>query len=208
MLFRFFALTIFFFGLNLFGAITGSKHDLQPAGTLENDDVCVYCHTPNLTANKTYSAPLWTDNKEVKSFVVYGSGSQGEDGVVNSQSMACLGCHDGVNAINSVVNTISPDGIVQTSGFIVGGNDKSKDHPVSVPYIPGASGLRAISTELATSSGHQWQGATTIADLLRGANSDRVECGSCHDPHMGENPTFLRVPINAKSSLCRGCHDK
>jgi predicted CXXCH cytochrome family protein len=42
-----------------------------------------------------------------------------------------------------------------------------------------------------------------------------VECGSCHDPHNVDNPTFLRVSngfLNddntAASGLCLTCHDK
>jgi len=191
----------------LFASIIGSKHDLQPSGDKINDDLCVYCHTPNMPASTFESAPLWSKGEKMESFIIYGSGSDERADLVNSPSMACLGCHDGVNAINSIVNTSSPAGLVQLGRFGLG-MDKSKDHPVSVPYVAGASGLRAINTNLSVSSGRQWQGATTIADLLRGTNSDRVECGSCHDPHMGENPTFLRVPANAKSSLCLGCHNK
>ena len=50
-------------------------------------------------------------------------------------------------------------------------------------------------------------------------NEAFVECGSCHDPHNVDNPTFLRVansdPVGAfaagnggPSSLCLTCHDK
>jgi hypothetical protein len=49
-----------------------------------------------------------------------------------------------------------------------------------------------------------------------------VECGSCHDPHNVDNPTFLRVSNGrvtdvtsgtvdntlAASGLCLTCHDK
>jgi predicted CXXCH cytochrome family protein len=42
-----------------------------------------------------------------------------------------------------------------------------------------------------------------------------VECGSCHDPHNVDNPTFLRVSngflndnTQAASGLCLTCHDK
>jgi predicted CXXCH cytochrome family protein len=50
---------------------------------------------------------------------------------------------------------------------------------------------------------------------LNGVTQPFVECGSCHDPHNVENPTFLRVSngfINdntqAASGLCLTCHDK
>ena len=34
-----------------------------------------------------------------------------------------------------------------------------------------------------------------------------VECASCHDPHTGANPTFLRV-ANTGSAVCLACHNK
>jgi len=58
----------------------------------------------------------------------------------------------------------------------------------------------------------QLSGGTTIEPF--------VECGSCHDPHNVENPTFLRVsngsldangdpdPNTAASGLCLTCHNK
>ncbi|HEX8961957.1 MAG TPA: cytochrome c3 family protein [Rhodocyclaceae bacterium] len=40
-----------------------------------------------------------------------------------------------------------------------------------------------------------------------GANEPSVECASCHDPHNGQNPTFLRVS-NDNSGVCLSCHVK
>ncbi|RMH18455.1 MAG: hypothetical protein D6698_07030 [Gammaproteobacteria bacterium] len=34
-----------------------------------------------------------------------------------------------------------------------------------------------------------------------------VECASCHDPHVSDNPTFLRVDPR-ESQVCLTCHNK
>ncbi|MDO8425938.1 MAG: hypothetical protein Q7T24_00305 [Deltaproteobacteria bacterium] len=69
-------------------------------------------------------------------------------------------------------------------------------------------------------------GDATIADLLRGASNNTVECSSCHDPHFNNksynevdstyansefesNGLFLRrVGGNTGSGVCRTCHAK
>ena len=40
-----------------------------------------------------------------------------------------------------------------------------------------------------------------------GKTNPQVECASCHDPHKGENVTFLRI-ANTQSAVCVTCHVK
>jgi predicted CXXCH cytochrome family protein len=42
---------------------------------------------------------------------------------------------------------------------------------------------------------------------ITGGAQPFVECASCHDPHVTENLTFLRMS-NAGSALCLACHEK
>ena len=93
--------------------------------------------------------------------------------------------------------------------------DLSNDHPVSVQYNQGRASLKDPTTVLTN-----WVGANQISDLLRGPNSDMVECSSCHDPHNGYTATADRADLaaapqvnylrmsNTNSALCLGCHDK
>ena len=177
------------------------------------------------------------------------------DGQVNNPSLACLSCHDGVSSIDSIVNapgsgfnsqagSIKIDQITTAGGFVSGYNDIAKltkiltnTHPISIEFVPGNASLRAKDFTLTNAPGNikPWSGATNIQSLLRGA--DRVECGSCHDPHNGYGDTdgagaqddiystngsalgadanasrmmqvnFLRHS-NKGSALCLGCHDK
>jgi hypothetical protein len=226
------------------GSISGSPHDLTGSTnskisvTGDNGELCVYCHTPHASNVSFTGAPLWNkDDIDATSFTMYGAGAANTAGATiagtaidtnpASPSLACLSCHDGVSAVDSIVNapgsglgsllagTTAIDASLTT---VYGGNigqNLTNDHPVSVIYdtTGAAASLRAITTTLTTtnSSTTAWLGATTVGDLLR---NDRVECGSCHDPHNGglvqgtaTEVNFLRIS-NANSDLCKGCHNK
>lgn len=146
----------------------------------------------------------------------------------------------------AVTNYVSE---VMTSSRLNVGLNLSNDHPVSVTYYDTVASLRPVGTtisginltaELAASAAtfdsanlmsNLWavkgyvSNTATIADLLRGAASDRVECSSCHDPHFNNkswnemdstwgsefesNGLFLRrVGGNTGSGVCRTCHNK
>lgn len=207
--------------------ITSTKHNLSSTstGTIKaaagdnNDEICVYCHTPHAANTAFVGAPLWNKASPGGAFTMYGTtvGGTTGDATPNSPSMACLSCHDGVSAINSMVNAPGSGGYValganvkfgataagtayaMPAGVTNLGIDLRNDHPVSISYDTTKAGLKATTTALTS-----WAGAATIADLLR---NSKVECGSCHDPHEANNGTFLRV-ANAGSALCIGCHAK
>jgi hypothetical protein len=231
---------------NASGTIANSPHNLSALNTDGNAEICVYCHTPHGAGSAFTGAPLW--NKDANTSIAYrmygatandtnGSTIAGTDtlGKPASPSLACLSCHDGVSAIDSIVNapgsgmnsktgtkTIQTNTSTVDNGNLGGtyatlsAVDMTNDHPVSIEYIPGRAGLRATTTVLADTNDKSintglWVGATNVSDLLR---SDRVECGSCHDPHLGysadqsaKQVNFLRY-TNTKSYLCVGCHAK
>lgn len=213
-----------------YAGISGSNHDFsifgasQFSGTFtgDNDEVCVYCHTPHGTTGA--AVPLW--NKSLAfpdGFTVYSSDTLDSipSATPSNISLLCLSCHDGVSAINSVLNSPGPNspGIVAT-GFdqigdlgplgqymnIGGGTpgvgapvDLSNDHPVSMDYDPVAD------TALES---------TPLNGLDARLRNGKVECITCHDPHNGSNganPTgeveFL-VMSNTGSAMCFSCHIK
>ncbi|WP_457598700.1 cytochrome c3 family protein, partial [Hydrogenimonas sp.] len=146
----------------------------------------------------------------------------------SAPSLACLSCHDGVSAINSIVNAPGSGGYTAGGANVAFGTtaagtaftmpagvtqigdatgNLTNDHPVSITYVEGAASLKPVTTAITG-----WSGATTIAGLLR---AGKVECGSCHDPHLGESDTFLRrnaatvgEASNKGSRVCLTCHDK
>lgn len=227
--------------VSLWGApgITGTPHDLTAVAwtgdaTEDNGELCVYCHTPHAANTSFTGAPIWNKGTPTGPFTLYGTtvggttaGLSGDGSTVNASSMACLSCHDGVSAVNSVVNapgsglpSADADTFIGTGAQTLSavatnlaasniGTDLSNDHPVSIEYKEGVAGLRLKTYDISS-----WVGATTIQDVLRKTGGiDYVECASCHDPHNGADSkgassvAFLRV-LNTGSALCLGCHDK
>lgn len=224
------------------GSISGSPHDLSAnalldSNTADNGEICVYCHTPHAANTAFTGAPLWNKATPTGTFDMYGATIAGTNTAATpaSPSLACLSCHDGVSAIDSIVNApgsgmnaVAGSNDINSLAVDYGGNiggtpgtttvgnpDLTNDHPVSIEYIPGRAGLRPVATVLTTLGDNSaWLGATTVEDLLRGVGNDQVECGSCHDPHNGGKTqgtdtevNFLRH-TNQNSYLCLGCHDK
>ena len=205
--------------------VKGSKHELIAGADANeraaaNNELCVYCHTPHAANSEFKGAPIWNKPTPTNtSFQMYGTTLAGNttESSVGDASKACLSCHDGVSGLNAVINGPG-SGNYDPNGSYLGGtkrtmalvenlaigmrNDLTNDHPIGIIYNPGDAGLKPIDTTLTN-----WGANKTIASLLRGPDKNRVECGSCHDPHNSDTGLFLRTN-NAGSALCLGCHDK
>lgn len=209
--------------------VGGSKHDFSLTGdsnfsgtfTGDNDEICVYCHTPHNSYGS--QTPLWNKNLDFSSgFTVYSSSTMNSVPLdpPSTISLLCLSCHDGVGAINSVLNSPGPDsaGITATGddqigdlgplGLFVnigegdpgspGPVDLSNDHPVSIDWDARGSGFHATPTD--------------VRLKLFGSDDDMIECSTCHDVHNGTpfeigGVQFLSMS-NAGSSMCLACHIK
>lgn len=219
------------------GSIVNSKHDLSSglsvnynhAGSQYNQtsQVCVYCHTPH---GGNTSAPLW--NRAVNnasSYSLYNSATMDNTPTtVNGVSLACLSCHDGVQAVDSILNApgsgmgtpttpsathrrmnAASDSVScglchgSTAGSLnhtaaYFGTDLSDDHPISMTY-PSTSDFNAP-----TDAQKGWGGSSANDVKLYGG---KVECASCHNVHDPAAVPFLRI-ANANSALCKKCHVK
>lgn len=196
-------LAIALFADAAFAGIEKSKHDLSYD---RKEEICIWCHTPQRVYTGPADVTLW--NKAIPSVVysVYGAPITGipVDTVPFTLSKACFSCHDGLQAPDIKFDKVEEKGVYPLpSGTTLIGQDMMDRthayHPVSLIYTEGKANLKPTGEML---SG--WQGANTVADLLR---NGKVECVSCHDPHAGDKPAFLRRH-NIKSSLCYGCHSK
>ena len=142
--------------------ILDSKHDLGGAIAGGTDEVCVFCHTPH-GSNTSAAAPLWNKELTTTTFTRYATSTtiDGTNAPIGSVSLACLSCHDGVAAVDAVLNMpgsgMNPQAIYgglnmgafldQKNGTTGGtytpvpvlGADLSNDHPVSIQY--GGGGL-------------------------------------------------------------------
>lgn len=142
--------------------ISNTKHNLG-AGSGGNEfsgttEICVFCHTPH-GADTSASVPLWNRNLEASPQTAYTTyddlGTTSLDGataVVGSVSIACLSCHDGQQAMNTMRNepgsgtgtmTGTWSGTAQTGGILNDtsgkgfpnlGTDLRNDHPVGIQY--------------------------------------------------------------------------
>jgi len=135
--------------------VVSSAHDLSSGGgspqfTSANDQVCVFCHTPH-GSDTTAPVPLW--NKILTPGAAYlrysdlnTAGFESDEAPVGSVSLACLSCHDGTQAMDTVVNAPGRGmGSGNTDGGGVGNQmtgtpvpnlelDLQNDHPISMQY--------------------------------------------------------------------------
>ncbi len=232
--------------------VSKTAHNLssQDGGTLDyyvsdnEDEICIFCHTPH---GGSLDGPLWNRSSPGNTtFTHYttttlDSISAGATRILSDESLICMSCHDGAMAINHVLNPSNRTGtqptiggsndvqivtIAGTIGGVIGksladetsSTDLTDDHPISFSYddalayyTTNGKGTQLHDVAAATGSGVRFYGS-----------KNRVECGSCHDPHVnydsgipdGNDPTadeayrpFLITP-NDGSKLCLACHNK
>lgn len=159
---------------------------------------------------------------------------------VSNESMLCLSCHDGAVAMNSLLNYgnyvgvpdgnsigpivtmlgISPGAVIGAAWdpadptiLLLENRLLGDDHPISFSY----------SSLVAQAQAGQFYDLATVKNngirlFPNGAaasdTTTRVECSSCHDPHVDYSATgdpkyrpFL-IKSNEQSNLCLSCHIK
>jgi predicted CXXCH cytochrome family protein len=147
--------------------IANTKHNLGngagPAGRNKfsgTEEICVFCHTPH-GADTAAAVPLWnrTLGSHGAAYTTYDqlgtSTLRGGVAAVGSVSLACLSCHDGTQAMNSVLNAPGSGTAWTTTGSWTGNNvdtttgklkatvvsnlgtDLQNDHPVGIQYAGG-----------------------------------------------------------------------
>ena len=143
--------------------IDGSKHDLA-VGTItdaggavigsDNGEICVYCHTPH-ASETTIAAPLWNKPQATASYTsVYdGSISTTIDGTVlsiGSVSIACLSCHDGAQAMDTVINAPGTNGFNAAGARMntLGGTGTIDDAAATFPNRLTINPVANIGTDL------------------------------------------------------------
>ena len=151
------------------GASNGSNANYMTTGTTE---ICVFCHTPH-ASNTAVQAPLW--NKPVAagtSYTTYTTATSATiEGSVDMSgvSLACLSCHDGTQAMDTMINKPGSGGYNAAGADITGGvwtgarntdgvlgnaggfianldTDLSNDHPVGIQYCGGGVSTGGAST--------------------------------------------------------------
>lgn len=146
--------------------IFNTKHNLGSTGVNAasnfsgTSEVCVFCHTPH-GADASVNVPIWNRFVDPTGFTTYDQlGSTSLDAAIEpigSVSIACLSCHDGTQAMDSLIN--DPGSGAENWAFRAGawsgqaapvggrigpvtvitnlGKDLRDDHPISVQYAGG-----------------------------------------------------------------------
>lgn len=203
------------------------------------DEVCIFCHTPH---GGTMNTPLWNRALPTGAFTHYTSSTLtstvgAANRAVSPESLLCMSCHDGVTAMNSIINNSNRTGaapdtaanLVPMFGLTTGGaigsiiiggvlqpdtRNLSDDHPISFSYLLALGDGNA--TNLHTLQDAKNAGVRFFGPEVANSTGSRVECSSCHDPHVnytaanGGNAAyspFLITP-NTGSALCLACHIK
>lgn len=168
--------------------IRNTKHNLSSSNALggtpnksNQGEICVFCHTPHGSAT-TAAAPLWNKKlAEPTSYTLYTSTTlDGTSDLTNSVSLACLTCHDGTQAMDTVLNAPGSGGYDSngarmtgitwsgatvdattgklTSGIALLGTDLANDHPVGIQY--GKSSVATLDADFNMAAKHatknQW----------------------------------------------------
>ena len=146
--------------------IFNTKHNLGSTGinNVSNysgtSEICVFCHTPH-GADVSAVVPLWNRHLDTTGYQTYDQlGTTTLDSAVEpigSVSIACLSCHDGTQAMDSVIN--EPGSGTDVPAFSNGiwsgqaasvsgrlgpttvvtnlGKDLTNDHPIGIQFAGG-----------------------------------------------------------------------
>ena len=193
--------------------VANTKHDLNYTSNPvyfsgSTADTCAFCHTPHGALSYAENVgPLWNqeNTENTGDAIIYDSDTidmirqdfdsntfYGIGGVSN----ACLSCHDGVQAMDTLARGMNASGafgqgtdtdesIVNSSGADLGAGpggpaditgivDLSDDHPVAIEY------------DTARDTSFNPNPEDDNGKTLLHTPDDTVECTSCHNPHEAD----------------------
>lgn len=216
--------------------LRATKHNLSGRDDLsgtEAGQICVFCHTPSIASSATaVIEPQWQKHVSTTfSFPLYDDiGRMGMEGnsAVGSQSIACLSCHDSVQAfsVSRLTSVDHPFGIPYRGAL----DEQSRSRARAAARRSGApmhEASRVISDEFRPAqrsvidnrpvwwasrhAGVDRRGRDDLPLFVRrdvddGSEIPFVECASCHNPHSNQD-LFLRITPSG-GVLCQTCHVK
>ncbi|MFH0980424.1 MAG: cytochrome c3 family protein [Planctomycetota bacterium] len=115
------------------------------------------------------------------------TGSRRSGGPLDPESRRCMGCHDGVNAVEAQNTTGGGRGVGDLG-------DRSRNHPVGVRYPEHTTRNRTVPL----------RPMSLLPNEIR-LPDGKVSCVSCHDLYATDRDR-LTVPIE-RSALCFSCHE-
>lgn len=174
------------------GGIANTRHNLTmsysgSAATMDRFrnnyyEVCVYCHTPH-GANSTAAAPLWNRTVTQRTYELYRQPTTLGQALTQPgpNSLTCLSCHDGVTAIDSVINMPT-----RLAGSFRAGYRKEQETAVTFEFLN-----KWDKNSLGVARGGH------AALNLAGDNSvpnGASECLTCHNSQAEAPTNIVKVP--------------
>ena len=186
--------------------IAGGPHDFTDGFTgatfTATVGACTFCHAPHNANTTVTSSPLWNRPNNTGAYTMYATGGTIQGAIAaqpGANSLTCLACHDGTQAIAVVFGgaNVGAGSTAATPVAVTVSADLRNDHPVGITYDPTAdTSLKAVAN--VTGSALRLYNYTGL--------TNQVECGTCHDPHINTNGNFLRLPNT--TALCSTCHSQ
>lgn len=164
--------------------LIGSKHDFSNKGE-QARDLCTACHTPHAPdAPPSRSGSNGPELQPLRPYQAIGI-------ELDSPSLLCLSCHDGVIApdVYGTGHSVLPAGQLGRSKADL---NYLRSHPIGVKY-PIADPKFQPS-------------ASVSSDETIKLPGGRIQCTSCHDPHNTRGIPAMLVKSNDRSRLCLSCH--
>lgn len=226
--------------------LTGSRHDLTPTGSNNQftpasgvSEICVFCHTPH-GSDTAAIVPLWNRNMAgAPAYTTYSTLGTvtlvGGEAAVGSISLACLSCHDGQTAMNSIINapgsggynaagalwagtwsgtTVSAGGMLNTVPSMIG-TDLRNDHPIGIQYGGGQTGATVALSGAFRNPDFNAMQTTTLngqdvwwVDTAAGAAGTRQKTDIMLYTRNEAGPQFGTLSgVDQPFVECGSCHD-
>ena len=204
---------------NDYTAVNAACDESWNTGASGTQEICKVCHTPHMRDSGMWAAAqLW--NHELAndtSWTMYADTFGTLDADVatlpTGKSKLCLGCHDGVTALDAYGTHTGTAGFdidgtaLDYRAGVTTGKNLGSSHPVSIIYAS-STDVRA-DADLRSINATTFDGAAVSTALELISGNYYIQCTSCHEPHQDrtENKYLTRLP-NTGSELCLACHDK
>ncbi|MDH5784209.1 MAG: cytochrome c3 family protein [Chromatiales bacterium] len=207
------SLGLFVLGGSAVAGVVGSAHDLTTINANTNQ-VCVFCHTPHGSDSTVTAAPLWNKALPTDTYTEYSSSTMdGTASLTNSVSLACLSCHDGANAVDTVIN--APTSVTKTYNYTAGGaviGGVAGTNMATTNPVPAVAGDAAsLQNDHPVSTPYGGGGAAFGANVAAGATTDPAftavvgSGGATGTSKVGVLPLYNKGDVAFVE--CASCHD-
>jgi len=199
--------------------VASTVHNLSVSGpgevrSMTETEICKFCHIPHSAVAPT---PLWGHELSRAQYVVpqvrgAAPGSRQAAPQPDGSSRLCLSCHDGTVALGDIAGRSRPISMAGAQrlgrgrrGYL--GTDLSGSHPVSVVVPDGDVSWSGTDRDM----GMRSLAAINADPDIKLDRSGKMQCTTCHDPHVdrffvaGRVPRFWVKPT--VEEVCISCHE-